>query len=159
MKISDDPNDRNEDYCAVCRDGGNDVLICCDGCPKVFHTNCHLPVVTGIPEDNWQCNICKPMAQLMEEWNSVTNLETARCDEHLPVKCGNRKVDVYKIQNCGLTKKEFITACKLLCTIYQFENSKVLSVHFERYFTVRTNGIMLHTIPKTECTEYEEGPN
>ena len=42
--VVDDPN---EDYCAVCHNGGE--LICCDTCPKVYHATCHVPELTGAP--------------------------------------------------------------------------------------------------------------
>jgi hypothetical protein len=41
-------DDPNEDWCAVCMDGGE--VVCCDKCPKVFHTNCHIPELKAIPE-------------------------------------------------------------------------------------------------------------
>lgn len=41
-------DDPNEDWCAVCLDGGEPVL-CCDNCPKVFHLKCHIPALNAFP--------------------------------------------------------------------------------------------------------------
>lgn len=46
MMMKDDPN---EDWCAVCMDGG-DAVLCCDKCPKVFHLYCHIPSLKSFPE-------------------------------------------------------------------------------------------------------------
>lgn len=45
---TDPPADPNEDWCAVCMDGGE--LMCCDKCPKVFHQYCHIPTIEKLPE-------------------------------------------------------------------------------------------------------------
>ncbi|KAG0718265.1 E3 ubiquitin-protein ligase TRIM33 [Chionoecetes opilio] len=59
-----DPNDPNDDWCAVCWDGGD--LICCDYCPKVFHVHCHIPTLTHLPTENekWQCMLCTDIDNL-----------------------------------------------------------------------------------------------
>ncbi|XP_034196335.1 E3 ubiquitin-protein ligase TRIM33 isoform X1 [Osmia lignaria lignaria] len=52
-------DDPNEDWCAVCMDGG-DAVLCCDKCPKVFHLYCHIPSLRSFPDESetWQCMLC-----------------------------------------------------------------------------------------------------
>ncbi|GAB5576211.1 autoimmune regulator [Prionailurus iriomotensis] len=51
------PHQKNEDECAVCRDGGE--LICCDGCPRAFHLACLSPPLREIPSSGtWRCYSC-----------------------------------------------------------------------------------------------------
>ncbi|XP_045859676.1 autoimmune regulator [Meles meles] len=50
------PHQKNEDECAVCRDGGE--LICCDGCPRAFHLACLSPPLRDIPSGTWRCSRC-----------------------------------------------------------------------------------------------------
>ncbi|XP_063365990.1 E3 ubiquitin-protein ligase TRIM33 [Cydia amplana] len=59
--------DPNEDWCAVCMDGGE--LMCCDKCPKVFHQYCHIPTIEKLPDETetWQCLLCVNFAELPEE--------------------------------------------------------------------------------------------
>ncbi|XP_048844504.1 autoimmune regulator isoform X2 [Brienomyrus brachyistius] len=47
---------RNDDECAVCKDGGE--LICCDGCPRAFHLACLVPPLISIPSGTWRCQQC-----------------------------------------------------------------------------------------------------
>ncbi|CAH0591729.1 unnamed protein product [Chrysodeixis includens] len=61
------PGDPNEDWCAVCMDGGE--LMCCDRCPKVFHQYCHIPTIDKLPDETetWQCLLCVNFAELAAE--------------------------------------------------------------------------------------------
>ncbi|KAM3955462.1 tripartite motif-containing protein bonus [Aphomia sociella] len=61
------PADPNEDWCAVCMDGGE--LMCCDKCPKVFHQYCHIPTIEKLPDETetWQCLLCVNFAEGGEE--------------------------------------------------------------------------------------------
>lgn len=57
-------DDPNEDWCAVCMDGGE--LVCCDKCPKVFHQFCHIPNLSVEESDTWQCLLCMNFADIPE---------------------------------------------------------------------------------------------
>ncbi|XP_015416301.1 PREDICTED: autoimmune regulator [Myotis davidii] len=58
LPLSSEPqlHQKNEDECAVCRDGGE--LICCDGCPRAFHLACLSPPLQEIPSGTWRCSSC-----------------------------------------------------------------------------------------------------
>ena len=50
-------DDKNSDYCQICKKTGN--LICCDKCPRSFHTKCLCVNEKDLPEDYWECRFCK----------------------------------------------------------------------------------------------------
>jgi hypothetical protein len=59
--------DKDGDTCAMCRDGGGEeVMICCDRCPNVFHLKCHAPSLEHFPPDDWQCTWCRSLDEIME---------------------------------------------------------------------------------------------
>ena len=39
------------EVCDVCRTGGE--VICCDGCPQVYHLECLNPPKTRVPRGSW----------------------------------------------------------------------------------------------------------
>ncbi|XP_058260973.1 autoimmune regulator-like isoform X1 [Hemibagrus wyckioides] len=47
----------NDDVCYICNTWGN--LVCCDGCPRAFHRDCHLPTLQeDETEGTWKCSFC-----------------------------------------------------------------------------------------------------
>lgn len=62
-------DDPNEDWCAVCINGGD--LLCCDRCPKVFHMKCHVPTIKIFPKGDFLCTFCR----------SVQSPEIEYCDD------------------------------------------------------------------------------
>ncbi|XP_044734089.1 nucleosome-remodeling factor subunit NURF301, partial [Chrysoperla carnea] len=46
-----------DDHCRVCHKLGD--LLCCETCPAVFHLECVDPPLVDVPEEDWQCSICK----------------------------------------------------------------------------------------------------
>ncbi|XP_038854656.1 E3 ubiquitin-protein ligase TRIM33-like [Salvelinus namaycush] len=60
-QISPPEEDPNEDWCAVCQNGG-ELLLCCDKCPKVFHLSCHIPTLFRLPSGEWFCSFCRDLS-------------------------------------------------------------------------------------------------
>uniref|UniRef100_A0A4W3HSE3 RING-type E3 ubiquitin transferase n=1 Tax=Callorhinchus milii TaxID=7868 RepID=A0A4W3HSE3_CALMI len=54
-------DDPNEDWCAVCQNGGD--LLCCEKCPKVFHLVCHVPTLLTFPSGEWICTFCRDLSK------------------------------------------------------------------------------------------------
>eukprot|EP00536_Pseudo-nitzschia_multiseries_P015315 jgi/Psemu1/262841/estExt_Genewise1Plus.C_8550018 len=52
-----DKTKRMPESCCVC--SKDDFLICCDGCGRGYHSNCHYPKLKEIPTGDWLCKDCK----------------------------------------------------------------------------------------------------
>ncbi|XP_050310711.1 nucleosome-remodeling factor subunit NURF301 isoform X3 [Anthonomus grandis grandis] len=46
-----------DDHCRVCHKLGD--LLCCETCPAVYHLECVDPPLVHVPEEDWQCGICR----------------------------------------------------------------------------------------------------
>ncbi|KAM8979509.1 transcription intermediary factor 1-alpha isoform X2 [Sarcophilus harrisii] len=60
-------DDPNEDWCAVCQNGGE--LLCCEKCPKVFHLTCHVPTLMNFPSGEWICTFCRDLSKPEVEYD------------------------------------------------------------------------------------------
>ncbi|GLU18080.1 hypothetical protein SLE2022_344000 [Rubroshorea leprosula] len=73
-----EPNDdRNDDSCGVCGDGGE--LICCDNCPSTFHQRCLS--IEEVPEGSWYCSncTCQICGKLVNDKDLSGTLEGFKC--------------------------------------------------------------------------------
>ncbi|XP_042300409.1 tripartite motif-containing protein 66 [Sceloporus undulatus] len=61
----------NEDFCAVCLNGGE--LLCCDYCPKVFHLSCHIPALLSFPVGEWVCTLCRNVEKPEVDYDCENN--------------------------------------------------------------------------------------
>uniref|UniRef100_A0A672T5L2 Nuclear body protein SP140-like protein n=1 Tax=Sinocyclocheilus grahami TaxID=75366 RepID=A0A672T5L2_SINGR len=56
-EICEEPDqNQNDDACFVCPSEG--ALVCCDECPRAFHSHCHLPAVHEDSPGQWSCTFC-----------------------------------------------------------------------------------------------------
>lgn len=54
--LEDEMNQDNDDHCFICNQ--DTELVCCDGCPRSFHHDCHLPPLGQNLGDSWMCTFC-----------------------------------------------------------------------------------------------------
>ncbi|XP_012250621.2 E3 ubiquitin-protein ligase TRIM33 [Athalia rosae] len=120
-------DDPNEDWCAVCMDGG-DAVLCCDKCPKVFHLYCHIPGLKTFPDESetWQCMLC-------------TNV--LDCSEDPP---GEKRIP-------GMSARDLRVAQRIVLELYcQYEHSlpfrEVVSTEIVEYHRIIKNPIALDVI-------------
>ncbi|KAJ1441679.1 Zinc finger, PHD-type [Sesbania bispinosa] len=83
-----DDNDRNDDSCGLCGEGGE--LICCDNCPSTFHLACLS--TQEIPDGNWYCTnctcrICGNLALDKEASDVYNSLQCSQCEHKYHEKC------------------------------------------------------------------------
>ncbi|XP_051729619.1 nuclear body protein SP140-like protein isoform X2 [Ctenopharyngodon idella] len=74
VECSDDPEDlmdqKNDDMCYICDSGGH--LVCCDGCPRAFHSRCHLPAADGDSPGEWICTFC--VFRTSQQWHDSSSM-------------------------------------------------------------------------------------
>ncbi|OMO74815.1 Zinc finger, PHD-type [Corchorus capsularis] len=92
QKVEVDENDRNDDSCGICGDGGE--LICCDNCPSTFHLACLS--MQELPEGNWYCSncncwICGKFVDDKEASSSFDAFKCQQCEHKYHKACLNDK--------------------------------------------------------------------
>ncbi|XP_022976401.1 increased DNA methylation 1 isoform X2 [Cucurbita maxima] len=87
-----DEDDRNDDSCGICGDGGE--LICCDNCPSTFHHSCLS--IQELPEGNWYClnctcRTCGGLVNYEETSSSSDALKCSQCEQKYHGQCLKQK--------------------------------------------------------------------
>ncbi|XP_041939003.1 nuclear body protein SP140-like protein isoform X6 [Alosa sapidissima] len=67
---SDLQDQTNDDHCFICGERGE--LLCCDGCPRSFHRDCHIPTPAPSPGDDWLCTFC--VWKRSQEWRYADHM-------------------------------------------------------------------------------------
>ncbi|XP_076153863.1 uncharacterized protein LOC143137502 isoform X4 [Alosa pseudoharengus] len=67
---SDLEDQTNDDHCFICGERGE--LLCCDGCPRSFQRDCHIPTPTPSPGDDWLCTFC--VWKRSQEWRYADHM-------------------------------------------------------------------------------------
>ncbi|CAL0310183.1 unnamed protein product [Lupinus luteus] len=109
-----DNDDRNDDSCGLCGEGGE--LICCDNCPSTFHLTCLS--TQEIPDGNWYCTyctcrICGDLVIDKEASDAYGALQCAQCEHKYHEKClrarDQQEVAVSDTWFCGQSCQEVYT--------------------------------------------------
>ncbi|XP_016127322.1 nuclear body protein SP140-like protein isoform X1 [Sinocyclocheilus grahami] len=128
---------KNDDECYVCRSEGD--LVCCDECPRAFHSHCHLPTADGDSPGEWICTLC--VLRNSQQWRESSNMSEQ--------EAFNAPVSQYRLY-CH---------CLLLC-VYREDIKKVFVEDprqtVSRYSEVITQPMWLDRIKqKLESGEYQ----
>uniref|UniRef100_A0A672RWF8 SP110 nuclear body protein, tandem duplicate 1 n=1 Tax=Sinocyclocheilus grahami TaxID=75366 RepID=A0A672RWF8_SINGR len=70
VKCSIQEEINNDDECYVCYSEGD--LVCCDECPRAFHSHCHLPTADGDSPGEWICTLC--VLRNSQQWHDSSNM-------------------------------------------------------------------------------------
>jgi hypothetical protein len=77
---------KEDDACQICGTGG--FLLCCDSCPLVYHMECLIPPLPGVPEGHWDCPACvAKLPKASEEGIGVAAIEEQLQDDDVCEMC------------------------------------------------------------------------
>ncbi|KAM4617328.1 tripartite motif-containing protein 66 [Discoglossus pictus] len=105
--IPQTPKDRNqienEDFCAVCLNGGE--MLCCDRCPKVYHLSCHVPALLSFPVGEWVCTLCRGLNKPEVEYDCDNIRYSRECKMEVAAlpslnACDQRKCEKLVLSLC-----------------------------------------------------------
>ncbi|XP_075219983.1 nucleosome-remodeling factor subunit NURF301 E(bx) isoform X3 [Lycorma delicatula] len=85
-------NFQYDDHCRICHRVGD--LLCCETCPAVFHLECVDPPLVDVPQEDWQCNLCKAHKQVVGVIDCIPDVEKSGLlcrQEHLGFDRHGRK--------------------------------------------------------------------
>ncbi|MFQ6650599.1 hypothetical protein Gotur_022821 [Gossypium turneri] len=122
-KVEADENDRNDDSCGLCGDGGE--LICCDNCPSTFHLACLS--MQELPEGDWYCSnctcwICGNFVNDKEASSLFDAFKCSQCEHKYHKECLNDKCQFKEKESntwlCGGSCEEVFLRFKYLDSDY-----------------------------------------
>ncbi|XP_071415021.1 tripartite motif-containing protein 66 isoform X2 [Pithys albifrons albifrons] len=121
----------NEDFCAVCLNGGE--LLCCDHCPKVFHLSCHVPALLSFPLGEWVCTLCRNPAKPEVEYDCENTRYSHSCDAQ------------YGLDDCDQKKCEKLVL-SLFCSSLSLPFHEPVSPLARHYYQIIKRPMDLSTI-------------
>ncbi|KAK1301016.1 hypothetical protein QJS10_CPB13g01710 [Acorus calamus] len=116
-------NDENGDECRLC--GMDGTLVCCDGCPSVYHSRCIGLNKALLPEGPWYCPECM-----------VSRMGGAGCSM---MGMGLRGAVVFGVDPFG---RVFLGTCNYLLVINTSVNAKPMSRYYNRNDVVKVLGVL-----------------
>ncbi|XP_064869966.1 autoimmune regulator [Oncorhynchus nerka] len=118
---------RNDDECAVCKDGGE--LICCDGCPRAYHLTCLDPPLTTIPSGTWRCQSCHCNKVRRERIYPVLPVQPLAQSQLTETSSSNSTIDFSFFSSLSSTSLSGVTTTKSgqVCA-YQCAGGEVVEV-------------------------------
>jgi len=71
--------DENESNCHACGSAADEqLLLCCEACPYVYHTYCLHPPLDGVPPGMWYCPVCLGAEELLDESEGLDRILAVR---------------------------------------------------------------------------------
>ncbi|KAK1310830.1 hypothetical protein QJS10_CPA08g00520 [Acorus calamus] len=116
--VVEEENDENGDECRLC--GMDGTLVCCDGCPSVYHSRCIGLNKVLLPEGPWYCPECM-----------VDRMGGASCSM---MGMGLRGAVVFGVDPFG---RVFLGTCNYLLVINTLVNAKPMSRYYNRNDVVK----------------------